>query len=397
MIRAAVIGASGYIGVETVRWLLGHPGFKLVAASSDTDAGKSLSALYPALLGHFHENCYGTDGATGTKNGTGLSADSSAIPTPVHDPLVLIRHEEALACQDIDVAFLAVPHTVALAMVPALLERDIPVIDLSADFRLKDAKVYEQWYQASHTASALLDHAVYGLCEINRAALHEKVAAWRSGSALPPLVANPGCYPTATALALAPAIAGNLLAPGTPVIVNAISGVSGAGRAATATTHFCNASDDLVAYGVASHRHTPEIAQTLTEIAGHELMVVFTPHLAPLRRGMIATVVVSLASEIAALGADEALALMKGAYADYYASEPFVTLLPIGTMPHSASVAGTNNVQVGIAYDARSNSLIASCAIDNLGKGAASQAVQNANIIFGFAEVTGLDTQAAIV
>ncbi|MCL2757201.1 MAG: N-acetyl-gamma-glutamyl-phosphate reductase [Coriobacteriia bacterium] len=379
MIRAAVIGASGYTGAEAARLLMGHPGFELVAASSDSDTGKPLSALYPALLG------LTTKGAKEQ-----LSA------------LILIKHEDALACEDIELAFLAVPHTVACKMAPKLLKRGVAVIDLSADFRLNDAQVYEQWYQAQHTAPELLEHAVYGLCEFNRTALQEKAARWHenkmgSEHVLPPLVANPGCYPTATTLAIAPALCFGLMDPNAPVIINAISGVSGAGRKATATTHFCSASDDLVAYGVASHRHTPEIQQVLSGLADCELKVVFTPHLAPLKRGMVSTVVVSLAPELAASGAGEVTAHITKAYTDTYADEAFISVLAAGTMPHSASVMGTNNAQVGFAYDARSKCLIASCAIDNLGKGATTQAIQNANIIFGFAETAGLDRLGTLV
>ncbi|MCL1890898.1 MAG: N-acetyl-gamma-glutamyl-phosphate reductase [Coriobacteriia bacterium] len=372
MVRAAVIGASGYVGAETVRWLLSHPNFELVVASSEADAGKPLGALYPALL------------QAGSKD------------------LVLVAHSEAMTGIDFDVAFLAVPHTAAFAIAPSLLERGIAVVDLSADFRLKDAATYEQWYEVAHTAPELLDHAVYGLPELNRLELKEKVQAWQEGMggpagdkhSLPPLVANPGCYPTATALACAPALKAGLHAKNAPIIVNAISGVSGAGRKATQTTHFCSASDDLCAYGATSHRHTPEIAQTLSGVAEHELKVVFTPHLAPLKRGMVSTVVLPLAKE---LSAAEAKAALEQAYAEAYSNEPFVSLLLFGTMPHSSSVAGTNYAQVGCAYDAHSHSLVASCAIDNLGKGAAGQAIQNANILFGFDETQGLDAVAPVV
>ena len=376
MIRAAVIGAAGYTGAELIRWLLGHPGFEVVAISSDTDGGKQLSALYPALL--------------------------------KKSQLTFVKHSEALACDGTDVAFLATPHTVALTMAPALLGRGIAVIDLSADFRLKNAKEYEQWYQAAHMAPDLLEHAVYGLPEINRGILRAKADVWHGGqkadvwhdgqktaaldaasgedgkAVLPPLVANPGCYPTATVLAAAPALSAGLHDSNTPIIINAISGVSGAGRKASAVTHFCSVSDDLVAYGVTTHRHTPEIAQVFSDVAGYATKVIFTPHLAPLKRGMISTVVVPLKN-----GVDKAA--IERAYTDAYADEPFVALLPSGLMPHSASVIGTNNAQLGIAYNAATHSLITSCAIDNLGKGAASQAVQNANILFGFKETEGLD------
>ena len=397
MVHAIVIGASGYTGAEAVRLLLGHPSFELLAASSDAYAGKELADLYPALLGL--------------------------------DSIVLTTHAEALACKEAEIAFLAIPHTASLAIAPGLLKRGCAVVDLSADFRLKDATEYEQWYQTPHTAADLLDHAVYGLCEFNRAALQEKAFLWRSGkpsdilppvqpggpsdvlppvqpggpsdvlpsvqpggpsAILPPLVANPGCYPTASALAIVPALTSGLVDTSTPIIINAISGVSGAGRKATATTHFCSASDDLAAYGVTFHRHTPEIAQMLSEQAGSKVTVVFSPHLAPLKRGMVATVVAQLKDGVDAQKITQA-------YSETYSQEPFVSFLPYGTMPHSASVQGTNKAQVGVAYNENAHCLVASCAIDNLGKGASAQAVQNANIIFGFAETDGLDAVGTVV
>ena len=367
MIRAVVIGAAGYTGAETVRWLLGHPSFELVAASSDSDAGSPLSALYPGLMGK--------------------------------SDLSFATHEDALACAGIRVVFLAVPHTVALSMVPTLMQRGIAVIDLSADFRLKDAQEYEQWYQTPHTAKDLLEHAVYGLPEINRATLIESSKAWNNqmsstksnkATVLPPLVANPGCYPTASVLAIAPALSAGLVVGEAPIIINALSGVSGAGRKATVTTHFCSASDDLTAYGVTVHRHTPEIIQALSAISGQSVSAVFTPHLVPLKRGMLATAVLPLSPGV---GVD----IIEKTYAKAYEHEPFVSVLPFGSMPHSSSVRGTNNAQVGIAYDARAQSLVVSCAIDNLGKGAASQAIQNANIIFGLPETEGLDGLGTLV
>jgi N-acetyl-gamma-glutamyl-phosphate reductase len=368
MIRTAVIGAAGYTGIETVRWLLAHPSFKLVAASSEQDAGKPLAFLYPSLCGH-------------TK-------------------LCFSSHADALAQAELQLVFLAVPHTVAMTMAATLLARNVAVVDLSADFRLKDAASYAQWYDAEHCAPELLPHAVYGLPEVNRAVLRAQAESWQDATAaitttaktasMPPLVANPGCYPTATTLAIAPALAAGLVNTTSPVVVNAISGVSGAGRNSTAATHFCSVSDDLCAYGATTHRHTPEIAQVLSDLAGRALHVIFTPHLAPLKRGMVSTVV-------APLCVSANVDALKEAYAQAYTDEPFVHLLPSGTMPHSAAVAGGNHAQVGIAYDAATHSLVASCALDNLGKGAASQAIQNANIIFGLPETEGLDTLVPLV
>ncbi|MDR2108251.1 MAG: N-acetyl-gamma-glutamyl-phosphate reductase [Coriobacteriales bacterium] len=358
MIRTAVIGAAGYTGIELVRWLCAHPAFELTLASSDGEAQKRLDALYPALLG---------------------VTEKSFVP---HAAVL-----EAAANGELQLAFLAVPHTAAMDLAPTLLAKGATVIDLSADFRLQDAALYEQWYGVAHRAPELLKRAVYGLVELNRAALHDAAAQRAAGTAA--LVANPGCYPTASALAAWPALQAGLAAEG-PLVINAISGVSGAGRKPTQTTHFCSASDDLAAYGATTHRHTPEIAQTLSAVAERPLTVIFTPHLAPLVRGMVSTVVIPLQPGVA-------LEECRQAYLAACADQPFLQLLEPGQMPHSAAVAGTNNAHIGIAFDGASNSLVASCAIDNLGKGAAAQAVQSANLLFGLPEDSGLKGVAAVV
>jgi len=355
LIQTAVIGAAGYAGVELVRWLCGHPQFECVLATSDGDAGVRLDGLYPALRGRCQ--------------------------------LAFEPHEAVFAADGLQLAFLAVPHTAAMALAPRLLAAGVAVVDLSADFRLSDAAVFEQWYAAAHTAPELLDQAVYGLVEVERAALAASAAGQAAGR--PALVANPGCYPTASILAVYPALAAGLVAD-VPLVINAISGVSGAGRKATATTHFCHADASLKAYGATTHRHTPEIEQELARIAGRLQPVVFTPHLAPLVRGMVSTVVLPLAE-----GADVQQCL--AAYEQAYAAEPFVQFLGFGAMPDSASVSGGNHAHVGIAFDARTNSLVASCAIDNLGKGAAAQAIQCANIVFGYPEACGLDAIGRIL
>jgi N-acetyl-gamma-glutamyl-phosphate reductase len=298
--------------------------------------------------------------------------------------LTFISHADALALaqsEEIDAVFLAVPHTAALAMVPTLLDAGVNVFDLSADFRLKDPAVYEQWYSTTHTAVELLQTAVYGLPELYRSQIAQ--------AAKPALIACPGCYPTASALAAAPALAAGLTTPA-PIVINAISGVTGAGRKATATTHYCSVDENVNAYGVTTHRHTPEIIQTFSTEAGHPIAVVFTPHLAPLKRGLLATATIALQPGVDA-------EVLEVAYLAAYSDEPFVRLLPIGTMPRTASVVGSNCAQVGIAYDTATNTLIASCAIDNLGKGAAAQAIQCANVVFGFKETVGLTTIPPVV
>lgn len=355
-IKACVVGATGYAGIETCRLLLGHPAFELAMATDRKEAGTRLDSVYPSFVG-------ATD-------------------------VVLSLPDPAIIAEKADVAFLAVPHTAALALAPELLKRDVTVFDLSADFRLKDPAVYEAWYATPHTAPELLTQTVYGLPELNRAGLAALAARRAAGEAV--LVAVPGCYPTATALAATPALEAGL-ATGDLVIADAISGVSGAGRGANARTHFCHANESVEAYGVAKHRHTPEIEQTLTQVAGREMNVVFTPHLAPLTRGLLSTVYLEAADGVTAED-------IQAAYEARYANEPLVSVLPAGSMPATSSVFGTARAQVGVAFDdRRRRTIIASCAIDNLGKGAAAQAVQCANAVLGLPETQGIAQPAPLV
>ncbi len=345
MYKVGIIGAAGFAGIEAARIMLGHPGFELVYATSDSDAGKPLAQVYPGLAGV-----------------TGLCFQTCDV---------------AAIAEQCELVFLAVPHTASLGLTPALLEAGMTVIDLSADYRLKDSVVYEQWYNAPHTSASLLKKAVYGLPEFDRAGL---VALQ---DAEDKLVACAGCYPTASTLAAMPALQAGIVSS-RKVISDCLSGVSGAGRKLAPTSSFCSAANSVCAYGVVSHRHTPEIAQTLSSIAGQEVQMVFTPHLVPMVRGLLATVYLDIE---AAVGCAEVRAL----YESFYADEPFVTVLPEGKMPQTAHVAGTNRAQIGLAVDEASHTLIVSSAIDNLVKGAAGQAVQCANI------VTGQDEQAGLV
>jgi len=346
MKKAAVVGAAGYAGVELVRILLCHPEFELTCITSTSDAGTCIADLYPALLGRCD--------------------------------LVFEAHDAQAVAEKADIAFLAVPHTASLAMTPQLVERGVQVVDLSADYRIADASVYEAWYQAQHTSTDLLAQAVYALPEVAREQL----------KAAPPVVACPGCYPTATALASLPVAEAGLLGEG-PVIAAALSGVSGAGRKASAKTHFCNADESVGLYGL-PHRHTPEIEQTLTRAAGHAVEVVFTPHLVPMVRGLLSTVYLPLAKKASI---EELYEL----YTKRYDGEPFVTVLPLGQMAQTAWVEGSNRAQIGLALSPSGDTLIASCAIDNLMKGAAGQAIQAANIVCGFDETCGLDAIGPVV
>lgn len=349
-IDVSVVGAAGYAGAELVRRVLEHPEFNLVTITSDVDAGKALSDVYPAFAGVSH--------------------------------LKFVPHDAPEVSQS-DAVFLAVPHKAALAVVPDLLAAGVSVFDLSADYRLADAAVYEQWYGVEHTSPELLETRVFGLPEITHKELSQAAAARLEGT--PALVACAGCYPTATSLAAYPAVnAGWVQAP---VYVQAISGVTGAGRSANERTHFCHANENVEAYGVATHRHTPEIEQILGLPGG----VLFIPHLAPLSRGLLSTVTMQLTEEAAA---NFSLEAAHAHYQDFYETSCFVQVMPLGTQPQTASVAGSNRAQVGLAYDARTGTLVTTAAIDNLCKGAATQAIQCANIIFGFAEDAGLEAMA---
>lgn len=345
MIPAAIVGAAGYAGVELARLLLGHPSFEIVAVTSSADAGRRVSDVYPALAG-----C----------------------------DLEYVEHDASLIASVAKVAFLAVPHTAAMAMTPALLEAGLTVIDASADFRLHDPELFAAWYATPHTAPQLLEEAVYGLPEL-----------WRDAIPGARLVACPGCYPTASLLAAAPAVKADAVVS-SRVIVDAVSGVSGAGRSLSEATHFVNVTESLAAYKVGVHRHTPEIAQGLADLGLPHPSVVFTPHLAPLDRGLLATVY---------LDADPSL-LAEDAYEIYrsaYESEPFVTVCAPGTQPATGHVRGSNRAHIGVALDETSHTLVVTCAIDNLVKGTSGQAVQCANLVLGLAETTGLTLPVPVV
>jgi N-acetyl-gamma-glutamyl-phosphate reductase len=347
MVDVAVVGAAGYAGIEAVRLVLGHPRLRLALATSAADAGKAVSAVYPALAG-----------ATALKF---VGPDATQI---------------AAVAQ---VAILAVPHTAAIELAVPLLAAGVTVVDLSADFRLSDPAVYEEWYGVKHGAPELLPEAVYGLPELERLRL--------PGSRL---VACPGCYPTATALAAAPAFEAHV-ASNSRIVVDAKSGVSGAGRSLTPSTHYVAANESVCAYKVGGqHRHTPEIEQALTRAAGRDIQAIFTPHLVPMTRGLLSTVYLDVADGYTTA---DAIAL----YSARFANEPFVHVHEADVMPSTAEVVGSNRAAIGLAVDERTNTLVVTCAIDNLMKGAAGQAVQCLNAVLGYPETTGFERPAPVV
>lgn len=328
--RVAVVGASGYSGGELLRLLAGHAGFSVAAATSREFSGKNIAAVYPNLSS-YAGRCFDDLGGV--------------------DLLSM------------DLVFLALPHGASQTHGASLASAGVRVVDFSADFRLLDPSAYDQWYGTPHTAPEWLGKWVYGLPELNRAEL--------SGAAL---VANPGCYPTAAILALAPLLKAGLIEPA-GITIAAASGVSGAGRSATPGVHFSHVDANLKAYSIGVHKHTPEIEQVLGAT------VTFVPHLVPMTRGLLATCVAPLAGNASKTDVTEAVA-------QAYAGERFVRA--VSDPPETKYVAGSNGALVYATADERTGTAISVCAIDNLGKGAAGQALQNANLMLGFDEGTGL-------
>lgn len=344
-IKASIIGASGYTGVELIRLLSAHPQVELAHLVSETYQQQELAKVFPHLAHLMHQFV--------SLNLTQLAQQS-------------------------DIVFLALPHTKATAIAAELLHYGCKVIDLSADLRLNDGATYEQWYQHPAADSALLTQAVYGLAEIG----------YREQIAGASLIANPGCYPTATLLALAPLLKNKLLdLSAAPVIIDAKSGVSGAGRSLSLATHFCETSNNFSAYQVGGvHRHTPEIEQELGKLAGKELMIQFTPHLIPIPRGLMVTA-------YCPLNATQDLKQISQLYTEYYQDSYFVSLNNqerTGVKP----VIGTNFCQISLHLDPRTNYLVVVSVIDNLLKGASGQAVQNMNLMYQLPETTGLTALA---
>ncbi len=338
MIRAAIVGATGYTGLELVRILSLHPEVTITVATSRQYEGQQLHKVFPSLLGSVNIVC---------------TAFSPA---------------EIVAAAD--VVFLAVPHQTAMAYVPIFIQAGKKVIDLSADFRLKDVRVYEKWYQG-HTAPEYLSGAVYGLPEIHGQAIKETQ-----------LVANPGCYPTTVILGLAPLLKKALI-DNKSIVVDSKSGVSGAGRSVALSSLFCEVHEDFKAYKVAVHRHTPEMEQELSLLAGEEITVSFIPHLVPMSRGMLSTIYADMRIQ-------KTTKDLIHEYEQFYQSAPFVRICAEDAYPQTAQVKGSNYCFIGLKVDERTGRVIILSTIDNLIKGASGQAVQNMNLMFDREETTGL-------
>jgi len=338
MTRAGIVGATGYAGAELVRILAGHPDIELSVLTSRQFAGVRFDKVYPSMTGSVDLVC------------EDFSAD--------------------LVCDRADIIFLALPHKLPMAVAPQLLKKNKRVIDLSADFRFNDASIYESAYQP-HSARDLLKDTVYGLSEIYSDAI-------RTAN----LIGNPGCYPTSVLLPLIPLIKEGYLDLKS-IIADSKSGVSGAGRSLSITSHFCEVNESFKAYKAAEHRHNPEMDMVLSREAGQAVAVTFVPHLVPMTRGMLTTIYATLA-------APWKLQDIGDCYSHTYAGKPFVRLCPDGRMPDTLHVRGTNYCDIGFKIDERSNRLIVLSAIDNLVKGAAGQAVQNMNIMLGLDETAGL-------
>ena len=340
MIKAGIIGSTGYAGAELVRLLYQHPEAEVVWYGSRSYAGQKYASVYPNTIELVDADC--------------LEDDMDALSDRV------------------DVIFTATPQGLCASLVNDQILSKVKIVDLSADFRLKDVSVYEKWYKIDHKSPRYIDEAVYGLCEINR----DQVKGAR-------LIANPGCYTTCSILTAYPLVKEGLIDPDT-LIIDAKSGTSGAGRGSKVDNLFCEVNENMKAYGVASHRHTPEIEEQLGYACGRQITISFTPHLVPMQRGILVTEYASVRSGVTK---DE----IRRAYEKAYADEHFVRVLPEGMVPQTRFVEGSNFVDVNFVLDERTGRVIMMGALDNLVKGAAGQAVQNMNLLFGLPETMGLE------
>ena len=335
-LKIGVVGGTGYTGVELLRLLAQHPNAEIALITSRGEAGTPVSAMFPSLRGRVDLE---------------FSVPSEA------------------ALKKCDLVFFATPNGVAMQQARVLYDAGIKIIDIAADFRIKDIPTWEKWYGVKHACPELVAAAVYGLPEVNR----EQIRGAR-------IVANPGCYPTAVQLGFLPLVRNNLVDL-RQLIADAKSGVSGAGRKAEVHTLFAEASDNFKAYGVMGHRHHPEIAQGLAAMAGAGVGLIFTPHLTPMIRGIHATLYATLSGEVD----------LQALYEKTYAGEPFVDVMPAGSHPDTRSVRGSNLCRIAVHRPHGGNTAVVLSVIDNLTKGAAGQAVQNMNLMCGFAETTGLE------
>lgn len=337
--RASVIGATGFAGVELVRLLLGHPKAEIAMVTSESSTGELLNKMYPHLKNRFDKSL------TSMQDLQGIAEAS-------------------------DVIFLALPHGHAMKIAKELKNSDVKIIDLGGDYRFQDPKVFEKWYKVEHLDPTT--RAVYGLVELYR----DKIKGSK-------LVANPGCYTTSSILALVPLLK-NKLVKTKGIIVDAKSGTTGAGRSLKLGSLYESVNESFKAYGVASHRHTPEIEQAYSDFAGEDVIIQFTPHLLPCDRGIYATCYADLADNVT----DEAVA---EAFASMYGGEYFIRLLGKGVMPELKNIRASNYVDIGWEIDRRTNRVIVVSCLDNLVKGAAGQAIQNMNVLFGLPEQMGLE------
>ena len=349
MIKAGIIGATGYAGGELVRLLTAHPDVEIVWYGSRSYIDKKYYEVYKNMF-------------------------------QIVDAVCLDDNMEELAKQA-DVIFTATPQGFCASLINEEILSNAKLVDLSADFRIKDVATYEKWYGIEHKAPQYIGEAVYGLCEINREAVKNAR-----------LVANPGCYPTCSTLSIYPLLKEGLIDPST-VIIDAKSGTSGAGRGAKVDNLYCEVNENIKAYGVANHRHTPEIEEQLSLAAGEEMLINFTPHLVPMNRGILITAYASLKSTLQPDGtrAFPSYEEVRAAYDKYYDKEKFVRVLDKNVCPETKWVEGSNYVDVNFKIDERTGRVIMMGAMDNLGTGAAGQAVQNMNLMFGLPETKGLE------
>ena len=345
MVKVGIIGATGYAGNELVRLLMGHKDVEIMWYGSRSYIDKKYAEVYQNMFEIVEDTC-------------------------------LDDNMEELASK-VDVIFTATPQGFLAGVLTEEILSKVKIIDLSADFRIKDVKTYEKWYKIEHKSPQFIEEAVYGLCEINR----DKVKGAR-------LIANPGCYTTCSILTAYPLVKEGLIDPDT-LIIDAKSGTSGAGRGAKLPNLFCEVNENMKAYGVTNHRHTPEIEEQLGYAAGKEIMVNFTPHLAPMNRGILATEYAALNKK--ADGTLPTYGEVKAVYDKYYKNEKFVRVLEKDICPETKWVEGSNYVDVNFKIDERTGRIVMMGALDNLVKGAAGQAVQNMNLLFGFDEAEGLN------